>query len=481
MASVFVFLGLLFVVNVCAEQSEGHRRETICYPRLGCFSIQPPFNNTNVLPMDPSYIDTRFYLLTDHSDHTPITISESDLNSSGGTPFQPNLDSVFIIHGFLQNGRVEWMLHMALELLRRKSQNVILVDWGNGSGFPYGQATANTRVVGAEIAALITSLNNKLGTTNANYHLIGHSLGAHVAGYAGSRLPGLSRITGLDPAQPNFQNFDLQVRLDQSDAVFVDAIHTDGSDYNTLSGYGMMLPVGHMDFYPNGGSNQPGCPRQSLMNIISEEYEDGTYETGNIISCSHSRSIFLFTESINDPCPFTSFQCSRTHDFLAGNCFDCGDLPCPRIGYDAIKYRARGKFYLATRSRAPYCGHQYLVRLELGTFQPTYGTLKLKFLTTSGLSDSVVFNGLERPFASGQTHSAMLVELNKLGSIRQAQLEFHEQSSFFSWGYDRGIAIQKITVTTADTDKSVYFCGNQLRMMSDEHAGLHRPQYTPNC
>lgn len=73
---------------------------------------------------------------------------------------------------------------------------MILVDWGNGSGFPYNQATANTRVVGAEIAVLVSSLNRVLGTTNSQYHLIGHSLGAHVAGYAGSRLPGLGRITG---------------------------------------------------------------------------------------------------------------------------------------------------------------------------------------------------------------------------------------------------------------------------------------------
>jgi pimeloyl-ACP methyl ester carboxylesterase len=79
----------------------------------------------------------------------------------------------------------------------QKPCNVILVDWGNGSGFPYNQATANTRVVGEEIAALITSLNRVLGTTNSNYHLIGHSLGAHIAGYAGSRLPQLGRITGI--------------------------------------------------------------------------------------------------------------------------------------------------------------------------------------------------------------------------------------------------------------------------------------------
>lgn len=43
-------------------------------------------------------------------------------------------------------------------------------------------------------------------------------------------------LSGLDPAQPNFANFDIQIRLDQSDAVFVDAIHTDGSDYDTISG-----------------------------------------------------------------------------------------------------------------------------------------------------------------------------------------------------------------------------------------------------
>jgi hypothetical protein len=48
----------------------------------------------------------------------------------------------------------------------------------------------------------------------------------------------------------------------------------------------------------------------------------------------------------------------------------------------------------------------------------------------------------------------MLVELSKLGGIQQAQLEFHEESSFFSWGYNRGIVIEKITITTAETDKS---------------------------
>lgn len=35
--------------------------------------------------------------------------------------------------------------------------NVIVVDWRGGNVLPYTQATANTRVVGAEIAFLVLS------------------------------------------------------------------------------------------------------------------------------------------------------------------------------------------------------------------------------------------------------------------------------------------------------------------------------------
>lgn len=74
-------------------------------------------------------------------------------------------------------------------------------------------------------------------------HIIGHSLGAHTAGYAGERIDKLGRITGLDPAEPYFQGMPEQIRLDPSDADLVDVIHTDGSSIFLLGSYLNIIPL----------------------------------------------------------------------------------------------------------------------------------------------------------------------------------------------------------------------------------------------
>lgn len=78
------------------------------------------------------------------------------------------------------------------------------VDWGPGSAVPnYVRAAANTRLVGRQLAKLVKSLNVPL----EKIHLIGFSLGAHVAGFAGAELGNVSRITGENKCQDN--NFSL--------------------------------------------------------------------------------------------------------------------------------------------------------------------------------------------------------------------------------------------------------------------------------
>lgn len=60
-------------------------------------------------------------------------------------------------------------------------------------------------------------------------------------------------VEGLDPAGPMFQTQHWSVGLNPSCADFVDVIHTDGDKA------GLMNPLGHVDFYPNGGEDQRGC------------------------------------------------------------------------------------------------------------------------------------------------------------------------------------------------------------------------------
>ncbi len=83
----------------------------------------------------------------------------------------------------------------------------------------------------------------------------------------------LGRITGLDPAEPLFQSMPEFVRLDPGDADFVDAIHTDAKSI-LMFGYGMEQPVGHLDFYPNGGTDQPGCSLIDLPVSLDSMVDD---------------------------------------------------------------------------------------------------------------------------------------------------------------------------------------------------------------
>lgn len=85
-------------------------------------------------------------------------------------------------------------------LLKRDDINVVIVAWYNGSHVGYSKAAANCRLVGAQIAHLVEALHKEVGLAPSLVHVVGYSLGAHVAGYAGSTLKTkgyrIARITG---------------------------------------------------------------------------------------------------------------------------------------------------------------------------------------------------------------------------------------------------------------------------------------------
>lgn len=83
-------------------------------------------------------------------------------------------------------------------------------------------------------------------------------------------------ILGLDPAGPQWGGNSLA--LNTNSGIYVESIHTDGRIL------GIMDPISHADFYPNGGRNaQPGCLTSLCSHGRSNEYFASSIRTNHFI------------------------------------------------------------------------------------------------------------------------------------------------------------------------------------------------------
>lgn len=97
--------------------------------------------------------------------------------------------------------------YFAAYLKRKEIYNIILVDWKELCPFPwYSQSVQNTKLVANKLSEFIKFYNSTGEMPISKIHIIGFSLGAHVAGMIGKTLtdPKLPRITAIDPALPLF-------------------------------------------------------------------------------------------------------------------------------------------------------------------------------------------------------------------------------------------------------------------------------------
>lgn len=151
-------------------------------------------------------------------------------------------------------------IHFTAYLVRNRT-NVIIADWGKLAQLPcYPTAVLNTRQAGECLGAFLLQLQPLFGAQRnfERLHLIGFSLGAHVASFASNIVQRhtavlFDRLTGLDPALPFFTTTSRASKLDRTDARFVDVVHTNAGIF------GKIETSGHIDFYMNGGQTQSAC------------------------------------------------------------------------------------------------------------------------------------------------------------------------------------------------------------------------------
>ncbi|XP_062309127.1 lipase member H [Osmerus eperlanus] len=276
-------------------------------------------------------------------------------NLSAQPQFNLSRPTTLVIHGYRPSGSPPvWLSDLTQQLLSTADMNVLVVDWNSGAtNFNYFKAVENTRVAADNITGFIRDMRNH-GASLSTIHMVGVSLGAHMSGFVGANFNGkIGRITALDPAGPQFTGTDPEDRLDPTDAQFVDVLHTD------MDALGFRKPLGHIDFYANGGADQPGCPKT-------------IFSGGSYFKCDHQRSVFLYLESLKRTCPIRAFPCPSYTDFQDGHCMDCQQFNtsgCPIFGYDVLKWKdalvnlPQSKVFFTTNEVSPFCQMTYKVEI----------------------------------------------------------------------------------------------------------------------
>ncbi|XP_069745206.1 lipase member H [Narcine bancroftii] len=330
-------------------------------------------HNFTKLPITDSITGTelvvRLLLYTDKNSRCASLI-----NATHTSPLDVKKKTVFIIHGYRPFGSPpNWLMKVIETLQMVDNINLIIVDWNRGATtINYPVAVANTKKVAAILEPVIDNIQKNGGSLKL-IHMIGVSLGAHVSGFVGSMFGGkIGRITGLDPAGPLFRGKGKADRLDASDAQFVDVLHTD------IDALGYRDILGHIDYYANGGTDQPGCPATILS---GKKY----------MVCDHQRSVYLYINSMVAPCNITVYPCESYTEFLDARCTQC-DPTLPIFGYHLNKWinsssvmKYPNKVFFQTSPEEPFCMYYYLLDIIPWNKNARRGYITIKLTGDNGM------------------------------------------------------------------------------------------------
>ncbi|KAL7743484.1 hypothetical protein ACLKA6_018621 [Drosophila palustris] len=278
----------------------------------------------------PDMSRMNFVLQQDACSNVSVPLTEADkLWTTPG--FSPSRPTVIFITGWTTTIDRSNSGPVAKAFACRNDTNFVILDAANFIRTFYTWSALNTEAIGKYLAEALLKLNRRYVTRNV--HLIGHSLGAQIAGAAGRHYQNrtgsiLPRITGLDPANPCFYDGDKLPGLRKGDAKYVDLIISNPGVLGTSE------EAGDANFFVGGlVSIKPGC-------------------TGlDAIGCSHQRAVDYLTETVypNNTNNFKGNYCATRISLWTGN--TCSNLRTAIMGYAADR---KGNYYVDVNKDEPY-------------------------------------------------------------------------------------------------------------------------------
>ncbi|XP_014285076.1 pancreatic lipase-related protein 2 isoform X4 [Halyomorpha halys] len=262
-----------------------------------------------------------------------VALNDEDSFPSLENTLNEDLKNVFFIHGFYESVDSMSVRNVLNGYLERGDHNVLLLDWSVVGRLNYLQDYIYLKNIAERASKALQSMERLGLIRQEDLHIVGNSMGAHLAALVARNLGSVRRLTGLDPAGPLFKwKIIRNSEICKNDATFVDIIHT------AMSRFGMRGKCGDVDFYPNGGlCFQPGCKRSYSLSVLDSKR-----------LCSHWRCWRYFVESLTREDAFLAAAADSWEDFKKGNTRDV--IP---MGY-CTPPDSSGSYFLQTSDRSPY-------------------------------------------------------------------------------------------------------------------------------
>lgn len=233
-----------------------------------------------------------------------------------------------------------------------------------------------------------------------------------------------------------------------------------------------------MDFYPNNGTDHPGCD-QGIRNDINDN--GGIYPGGrDFVACNHVRSVKFFQETVSGKECFSGYTSETYMDFQSGYTFDSwtdkhGNKIYPKMGYHSEDYKQympkenKNVVFLKTtaeqRSGKGFCGYSLLVLITFDEDRDivdtdTAGDIVM-VVHSKGVDSAEIVVNPRGPIraAPGVTNRFHTQSVVNIGDISYVSLKF-KASGLINRQY---LTIREVEVFEPENDKTFKF-----RLMADK-------------